>query len=70
MEHDNYILACLYCGDVMPKPSEEQVKMLGESPLDCCEHTMVEIDMNEMYKVVRCMDKLKDKIEEEMLAGL
>ena len=54
----------------MPKPDAKTIKKFGDSVLVCCEHKMAEIDMNEMYKVVRAMDVLKDRIEAEMIAGL
>ena len=70
MEKENALMACLYCGDTMPKPTKETLKKLKTKTLECCDHLMAEIDMNEMYKVVKALDKLKVSIEEEMIKGL
>ena len=70
MSDNNTLMACLYCGDVMQRPSDEMLERFGEDTLSCCDHRMAEIDMNDMYKVVRNLDKLREHIEAEMIAGL
>lgn len=70
MSDTNILMACLYCGDVMPRPSDEMLERFGDDTLNCCDHRMAEVDMNDMYKVVRNLDKLREHIEAEMIAGL
>lgn len=67
---DNTIWACLYCGDTMPKPDPKLVKKLGKKAFRCCDHDMVEVDMNEMYKLIKSLDVLKEKIEAQVIEGL
>lgn len=67
---ENTILVCLYCADTMEKPSQTVLEKFGDNALNCCNHKMAEIDMNEAYKVIKVLDIVKERIETEMIKGL
>ena len=69
-EKPNVLLVCLYCADTMDKPSQTVLEKYGTDSLVCCDHPMAEIDLEEMYKVVRTLDEVKEKIEQIMIEGL
>lgn len=69
MNNENALMVCLYCGDTMDKPNKETLKKF-KTALKCCDHPMSEVDMNEAYKVIKGLEKLRTTIEAEMIKGL
>lgn len=62
------ILVCLYCGDNMNMPNEKQLKIFGYP--NCCEEKMLQIERNKLFKLVKGLDNLKIKLEQEIIRGL
>lgn len=62
------VFVCLYCGEIIPFLTKEQIKVFKKPK--CCEYDMVPLDRDKMLIVVKALDKLKKNIEEEILKGL
>lgn len=62
------IMVCLYCGDTMNVPNEKQIKIFGLP--NCCEENMLQIERNKLFKLVKGLDQLKVKLEQEILRGV
>ena len=63
------VLVCLICGDLMNAPNEKQLKIFGHPK--CCETMdMVPMDRNHLFKIVKGLDNLKAKLEDEILRGM
>lgn len=62
------ILVCLYCGDTMDMPNEKQIKIFGFP--NCCEENMLQLERNKLFKLVKGIDQLKAKLEQEILRGI
>lgn len=64
--NENILLACPYCGDTMDMPSEEMLERFGYSVLECCDHDMIKLNRNYLYKILKGMEELKKNIEFEI----
>ena len=69
-EFIDLVYVCMYCGDLMEKPSEKMLTLFGEGALNCCELPMVKVERNKIYQVVKAVDKLKENLEKEILKGM
>ena len=64
------ILVCIYCGDLMDYPTENQLRIFGGNMPDCCGLKMLTVERNKLWEIAKGMENLKKKIEEEMLRGI
>ena len=54
------ILMCVYCGDLLPGMSEEQIERFGKP--ECCEFDMLAIDREKIHTIVRAIDTLRENL--------
>jgi len=66
MNRDDWLLACMYCGDTMDMPSEELIERFGKAALECCDFKMTKINKSNLYKLLKGLEKLKTSIEYEI----
>lgn len=59
------VLICIYCGDIMDAPTEKQIAIFGQP--ECCEMKMLEIERNNLHKVLKGVESLKKNIEHEIV---
>jgi len=64
------VLICIYCGDLMNKPTDNQIKVFGSSALECCGYDMLTIDRNNLHDISKGIDKLKESVNEEIIRGI
>ena len=64
----DWIVFCVYCGDIMNCPDERQQEIFGWPK--CCEHDMIKADKTKIYSIIKALDILKKKLENEIIKGL
>ena len=60
-------LICLCCGEVIEMPSDRAIKILGKKATECCDSQMAKIKRSSMHTIVRNLDKIQARLEEEIL---
>lgn len=66
MNEDN-ILICFHCGEIRDMPSEEAVERFGDMILECCDHRMYQFESNKLYLLVKNMETVKEKLEQQIV---
>lgn len=62
---DDYLFACLLCGETMPKLTLAQVKIFGKPK--CCDELMTKVPINNLHAVIKALDRLKINLEKELI---
>lgn len=66
MNNEDILLVCLMCGDTMDCPSDEIIEKFGTAALKCCDFDMARVNKENLYKLLKSLDKLKATIEHEI----
>jgi len=64
---ENFAFVCPYCGEFMDEVSDDFIKKYGEPP--CCGLTMLKINVNKLFALVKGLEKLKERVEKEIVKG-
>lgn len=65
-QKEDIFLGCVWCGDIMDMPSEDLLKKFGPTALKCCGFEMVKLSRENLYKLLKGLDKLKAAVENEI----
>lgn len=69
-EFIDLIYVCLYCGEINEPPNEQMAALFGmTSGPRCCEFKMAKAERNNLYDMIKGVEKLKANLENEILKG-